>query len=137
MQTEIIIQVLTPHIQAAMERLLEELTQTWDTGAFETGVRQIMEIVEACFVQIAWNEHLADPENLKRLKQWGAKLGMKFKEYRYLTLRLHSGKRIRIRSPYFLKAAAKRGRKKEARMDVGNIWDCPVWGLRVRHRQTV
>ena len=112
MRTEIIIQVLTPHIQAAMERLLKEMTKTWDTGAFETGVRQIMDTVEACLLQIAWNEHLADAENLKRLKQWGAKLGMKFKEYRHLTLRLHSGKQIRVRSPYFLKAGAKRGRKK-------------------------
>ncbi len=137
MRTEIIIQVLTPHIQAAMEKLLEELTQTWDTGAFETGVRQIMNTVEACLVQIAWNEHLADAENLKRLKQWGAKLGMKFKEYRHLTIRLHSGKQISVRSPYFLKAAAKRGRKKTVQMDGDNIWDCPVWGLRDRHRQTV
>lgn len=137
MRTEMIIQVLTPYIKGEMEKLLEEMTQTWDTGAFETGVGQIMDIVEACLLQIAWNEHLADVENLKRLKQWGAKLGMKFKEYRYLTIRLHSGKQITIRSPYFLKAAAKRGRKKVGRMDAGNIWGCPVWGLRVRHRQTV
>lgn len=137
MRTEVIIQVLTPHIQAAMEKLLEKMMQTWDTGAFETGVRQIMDIVEACLLQIAWNAHLANAENLERLKQWGAKQGMKFKEYRYLTLRLQSGKQIKVRSPYFLKAAAKRGRKKVDRMDVGNIWDCPVWELRVRHRQTV
>ena len=135
MRTEIIIQVLTPYIQAGMEKLLEGLFQTWDTGEFETGVARIMEIVEACLLQIAWNAHLADVENLKQLKQLGGKLGMKFKEYRCLTIRLHSGKRIRVSSPYFIKAAAKRGRKKTDRMGAGSIWGWPAWELKHKHHQ--
>ena len=95
MRTEIIIQVLTPHIQAAMEELLRKLAETWDTGEFETGVRQTMDVVEACLLQVAWNEHLANAENLKQLKQLGTRLGMRFKEYRCLTIRLHSGKQIK------------------------------------------
>ena len=137
MRTEIIIQGLTPYIQAEMGKLLEKLSETWDTGAFETGVRQIMDKVEAYLLQIAWNAHLADTGNLKQLKQLGAKLGMKFKEYRCLTIRLRSGQQIRVNSPYFLKAAAKRGRKKVDRMDAGSIWVWLVWGLKDRHRQTV
>ena len=128
MRPETIIQIVTPYIQAKMEKLLAELNETWDTGQFEVGVSQIMDVVEACLIQIALNAHLAEEAKLKRLKELGGKLGMKFKEYRKLRVRLQSGQQIEVNSPYFIKTGRKRGRKNAVQMDVGGIWDCHAWG---------
>lgn len=127
MRTETIIQIVTPFIQAKMAQLLADLGETWNVGEFETGVGQIMDVVEACFVQIALNAHLAEEANLKRLKQLGSKLGMRFKEYRKLRVRLQSGQQIEVDSPYFIKAERKRGRKNAAQTDAGGIWGCRAW----------
>ena len=136
MRTETIIQVLMPFIQAKMEKLLTELSETWDTNEFEAGVREIMDVVEACLVQIALNAHLADEHKLNSVKELGGKLGMKFKEYRKLRVRLQSGQQMEVNSPYFIKAGRKRRPKNGVQMDEGGIWAYLVWGLRGKQRQT-
>lgn len=116
MQTKTIIQVMTPFIQAEMEKLLSAWDKSWDMSAFETGVGQIMKMIEAIFLQIALNAHLADKDKLNQLKQLGGKMGMKFKEYRPLTIGLQNGIQIEVTSPYFIKSRSKRkGRKGKRR----------------------
>jgi hypothetical protein len=49
---------------------------------------------------------------MTRLKKVFGSLGMRFDRYREVTVHLGSGRAIRIRSPYFVSTAPRRGRKK-------------------------
>jgi len=60
-------------------------------------------------------ERLTDPDFLAQLKRLAGKMGMKFKEYRTLRIRLGNGQQIAVATPYFLKTKPKRGRKKRAK----------------------
>ena len=55
---------------------------------------------------------LADKEILKEVRRFGGKLAYRFVSYQEVTLRLANGKSLKVRSPYFVKAKPKRGRKK-------------------------
>jgi hypothetical protein len=55
---------------------------------------------------------LEDKEILKEVRQFGGKLAYRFVNYQEVTLRLATGKSLKVRSPYFVKAKPKRGRKK-------------------------
>ena len=123
MQTETILQLFTPYIQKEIAKLSKELNETWDFRQFEDGMIKLINQLEACLIACVLEDCLTNSDFLARLKLLGGKLGMRFKEYRTIRVRLCSGLHLSITTPYFLKTKSKRGRKKEVQMGGGGIWD--------------
>ena len=57
-------------------------------------------------------EVLEDREVLAGMKRLGGKLGYRFVSYQEVSVRVGSGVQVNVRSPYFVKAGSKRGKKK-------------------------
>ena len=106
------LQAIMPYVKARIEKLSEELAATFDFAAFEQELMILMNQVSAIIIAAELTELLTSPEYLAHMKQLGARLGMRFKEYRTVTVYLANGQRIEIPTPYFVKARPKRGRKK-------------------------
>ncbi len=128
MQTDFIIQFFTPYIQRETAQLSKQLGETLDFRQFEDGMKKLMNQLEACITVCVLEEWLTNPDFLMQLKRVGGKLGMRFKEYRTLRIRLGNGLEITITTPYFIKTKPKRGRKKKGQMDGESILD---WRFRV------
>jgi len=127
MQTNLILQLFTPYIQKEIAQLSKELNKTWDFRQFEDGVMKLMNQLEACLITCVLEECLTDFAFLMRLKVLAGKLGMRFKEYRTIRVRLCNGWQVTITTPYFIKAKPKRGRKKKGQMGGENILDWKFW----------
>ena len=127
MQTDFIIQFFTPYIQRETAQLSKQLGETLDFRQFEDGMKKLMNQLEACITACVLEECLLNPDFLMHLKRLGGKLGMRFKEYRTLRIRLGSGLQITITTPYFIKTKAKRGRKKKGQMDGESILAWKFW----------
>jgi hypothetical protein len=123
MQTDSIIQFSTPYIQRETAQLSEQLSKTLDFRQFEDGMRKLMNQLEAYITMCVLEEYLTKRDFLMQLKRLAEKLGMKFKEYRTLRIRLQNGLEITITTPYFIKTKSKRGRKKKGQMVGGDILD--------------
>ena len=121
MQTDFIIQFFTPYIQRETVQLSKQLSETLDFRQFEDGMKKLMNQLEACITVCVLEEYLTNPDFLAQLKRLAGKLGMNFKEYRTLRIRLGNGVQISITTPYFIKAKPKRGRKKKGQMGGENI----------------
>lgn len=129
MQTETILQYFVPYIQKEIAKLSEELSKTWDFRQFEDEMMKLMNQLEACLIMCVLEERLTDPAFLMQLKLLGGKLGMRFKEYRTIRVRISSGLQLTITSPYFLKAKPKRGRKKRGPNGRGKHLGLEVLGI--------
>ena len=116
MRTNDILQLSTAYIQKELSRLSKELGETWDFEQFEKDVMALMNQLEACLIKVVLEELLTNPAILAWLKRLAGKLGMRFKEYRIVQVRLCNGLQIAITTPYFLKATPKRGKKKRGKM---------------------
>jgi len=123
MQTDSIIQFFTPYIQRETAQLSEQLSKTLDFRQFEDGMRKLMNQLEAYITMCVLEEYLTNRDFLMQLKRLAGELGMKFKEYRTLRIRLQNGLEITITTPYFIKTKPKRGRKKRGQMVGGDILD--------------
>lgn len=55
---------------------------------------------------------LRDREVLRKAKELGGRIGVRFVSIQEVEVRVGSGGKVRVRSPYFVKATPKRGRKK-------------------------
>ncbi len=127
MQTNSIIQFFTPYIQRETAQLAKQLSKTLDFRQFEDGMQKLMNQLTACITAYALEEWLTNPTFLVQLKSVGSKLGMHFKEYRTLRMRLGSGLHITITTPYFIKTKPKRGRKKKGEMGGESILVWKSW----------
>ncbi len=123
------LQLFTPYIQKEMAKLAEELSETWDFRQFEDGVMKLINQLEACLIACVLENCLTSLDFLERLKLLGGKLGLRFKEYRTIHIRLCNGLQLAITTPYFIKAKPKRGRKKEVQMDGASTWDWRFWAF--------
>jgi len=121
MQTNFIIQFFTPYIQRETVQLSKQLSETLDFRQFEDGMKKLMNQLEACITVCVLEECLTNANFMMQLKRLAGKLGMHFKEYRTLRVRLSNGSQITIMTPYFIKAKPKRGRKKKGQMGEESI----------------
>ena len=110
--TDIFVQAMGLFVKAGVEALSRELGETLDFATYERGLNGLMKEISAAIVTIKLTELYACADFLEQLKVWGAVRGMRFKEYRRVTLTLASGETIHVSTPYFIKAQPKRGRKK-------------------------
>ena len=129
MRTDLILHVYSHYIQIELSKLFEEFSQTWDTHRFETGVRRLMDELEACLMAVALNAILASRRFVEQLKAVGSQLGMRYKEYRTLQVRLQNGIEVTLKTPYFIKAQGKRGRKKPGPNGRGRHLGLQVMGI--------
>jgi len=79
-------------------------------------MKKLMNQLEACITVCVLEECLINADFMMQLKRLAGKLGMHFKEYRTLRVRLGNGSQITIMTPYFIKTKPKRGRKKKGQM---------------------
>jgi hypothetical protein len=88
-----------------------------------------MDELEACLLAMALNTNLGSRRFLEQLKAVGSQLGMRYKEYRTLQVRLQNGLEVTVKTPYFIKAEAKRGRKKKGPNGRGRRLGLQVMGI--------
>lgn len=112
MITDLFLQAVVKSVKARISTLSAELEATLDLATFEQELNELMNQVGSVIVAHKLTELLTSAEFLEKLKQLGSRKGMRFKEYRTVTVYLLQGKTIRIPTPYFIKAKPKRGRKK-------------------------
>lgn len=72
----------------------------------------LIDDVTTSIVQVCLQEVLAVKEGLSELKRIGTGQGLKFHGYRQIDVYVYTGRRVSIRSPYFVRRDKKRGRKK-------------------------
>src|SRR2546425_1239887 len=91
----------------------KELKAHRDFSAIEKGWAEQLNQLAAAVLEPLLRQQLEAAEFLTGLKRLGARLGMRFKAYRSLTIRLFNGHMITVSSPYFTQARPKhRGRKR-------------------------
>lgn len=129
MQIKTILQYFVPYIQKEIEKLSEELSKTGSFRQFEDEMMKLMNELEASLIECVLEVRLTDPAFLIQLQRLGGKLGMRFKEYRTIRIRLCSGLQVTTTTPYFLKAKSKRGRKKRGPNGRGKHLGLEVLGI--------
>ncbi len=129
MITDLFLQAIAHMVKERIETLSQEMVEMLDFATFEQELDELMGKVCTVISAIKLTELLASPEFLAKLKQLGAGKGMRFKEYRTVTVYFASGKTVLIPTPYFVKAKPKRGRKKRGPNGRGGHLGLEVLGL--------
>ena len=127
--TSLFLQTIAEFVKARIETLAQEMAATLDFATFEQEVNELMSQICTIIGAMKLNELLAAPEFLAQLKQLGARKGMRFKEYRTVTVYFATGKTALISTPYFVKAKPKKGRKKRGPNGRGCHLGLEVLGL--------
>ncbi|HIP71013.1 MAG TPA: hypothetical protein EYH05_06415 [Anaerolineae bacterium] len=129
MKTNLFLQAITQLVKVRIETLTQEMTETLDFATFEQELDELIRQVCTAISAIKLTELLASAEFLAQLKQLGARKGMRFKEYRTVTVYFATGKTALIPTPYFIKAKPKRERKKRGTNGRGSHLGLEVLGL--------
>ena len=129
MITNLFLQAVTQFVKVRIETLTQEMAETLDFATLEQELDELMRQVCTVISAIKLTELLTSAEFLAKLKQLGARKGMRFKEYRTITVYFATGKTTRIPTPYFIKAKPKRGRKKQGPNGRGSHLGLEVLGL--------
>ena len=129
MITNLFLQAVTQSVKVRIETLTREMAETLDFATFEQELDELMRQVCTVISAIKLTDLLTSTEILAKLKQLGARKGMRFKEYRTITVYFATGKTALIPTPYFVKAKPKRGRKKRGPNGRGGHLGLEVLGL--------
>ncbi len=103
---------LVQELEGQLERLQELLRTDLDFAALEEAVTESLDRVAACVLEQVIGPLLSDEGFVRTLKKPGGRPGMRLKDFREVGLRLGNGQEIRVRTGYFVKARAKRGRRR-------------------------
>ena len=112
MMLEKMLQDFARHLEVKLDELANRLGRDSDVAQLEGSLVAEMDKLCAGLLEQLLNARLSDPDWLAALKRLGGRSGLRFKEYRWITVRLYHGQCVRLRTPYFIKARPKRGRKK-------------------------
>lgn len=109
---EEITQALSEKIETAGSQIEDALL----TGSIKSATETIRDLANS-FEDLAWEVYLTNLLKCKTILAWlrqlGAQKALKFVSYQTIMITLPSGNKIRVRSPFFVKAAPKKGRKKK------------------------
>ncbi len=108
----LILQEFVARVQEQFEQLRELLLRSLDFAALEEALTGSFHEALGAVLGKLLQGVLTDRRWLDRLKRLGGRLGMRFKEYRVVRVRLGQGQVVEVWAPYFVKAAPKRGRRK-------------------------
>jgi hypothetical protein len=103
---------LLEELEGQIEQWRELLRTRLDFAALEEAVTASLDRIAATVLANLLAPLLSDEGFLGSLKGLGGRLGMRFKDYREVSLRLGNGQVIRVRTAYFVKALPKRGRRR-------------------------
>lgn len=103
---------LLQELEGQLEQLCELLRSELDFAALEEAVTASLNRVVAGVLAEVLEPLLSDDGFLRSLKGLGGRLGMRFKDYREVSVRLGNGEVIRVRTAYFVKALPKGGRRR-------------------------
>jgi len=99
-------------IEGELEALRGRLKRSLDFAEVERTLTTLVNQVLTALLEGVLRPVLSDAGWLERLRRLGGRRGMRFKEYRRVRVRLSTGMEVEVVSPYFIKAAPKRGRRK-------------------------
>ena len=109
---ETILNSFNEELKKKLTELEKSLHETLDFSGGEKAMAEIMNKFSATILEMMLNQLLAAPNFLAVLKEMGGRMGLKYKEYRTITVRLYNGQTIKVETPYFIKAKPK-GRKRK------------------------
>ena len=112
---EVILQDFEREVKEKLEQSMEELREKFDFAAIEQVLTEMLNKLLASLLEKIITELLAEKSVLKRLKKFGGRLAMRFKEYRWVTVQLGNGQTIKVRAPYFIKTPPKDKRRRKKR----------------------
>ena len=111
--------------QPLFEKIKEAGSQIHDSlilGAVHTATETIRQL-STWFEDLIWETYLTSLFKCKTILLWlrtlGAQKGLRFVSYQENWVTLPTGTKVRIRSPFFVKASPKRGRKKRGPQNRG------------------
>ena len=116
-------------VEEKVAELKEELKKKLDLNKIEEAIENIVKNLVARILGEMINGVLKEEETEQRLRELGGRKGLHLKEYRAVKVRLGNGENINVRSPYFIKAAGKRGRKKRGPNGRGSHLGLEVMGI--------
>lgn len=99
-------------LEGELEELQGRLKRSLNFAEVERTLTTLMNQVLTALLEGVLRPVLSDARWLQRLRQLGGRLGMRFKEYRRVRVHLSTGMEVEVVSPYVIKAAPKRGRRK-------------------------
>ncbi len=91
-----------------------------DFTGVEKAITEELAKLSAQLQQAMLNTLLLAGVFLSKLKIYAGTCGLRFKEYRYITVTLSNGKQIQVKSPYFMKAKPHSRRKKRGPNNSGS-----------------
>ena len=110
-----IIEDFARRMESRVLEITAEFTQTLDFAGLEAALNEECAKLNAALQQALLEALLLDAIFLEMLKQYAGQRGMRFKEYRRITVTLSNGQRIEVDSPYFIKVRASKKRRKKKR----------------------
>lgn len=109
---EPIIQEFIQQMEVESEELENTLPQSLDFSALERKLTDLTDQFTASILQALLNNIFTQAWFLTQLRTYAGTLGMRFKEYRPLTIQLNNGCSVCVMSPYFIKTPSKRKKKR-------------------------
>jgi len=109
------VQELLSEIEMKCQELGELVEEGLDFTSLEVAMREALNPLEVSLLKPLLQKVLDSQTLLSQLKKLGGYLGMRFKGYRQIEVRLGNGETIRVSSPYFSKAKPKSGPGKRAK----------------------
>lgn len=108
-----IIQDFARRLESRVLEITAEFTQMLDFAGLEAALNEECAKLNAALQQAMLQALLLDEIFLELLKRYAGRRGIRFKEYRRITLTLGNGQRIEVDSPYFIKAKPHKRRRKK------------------------
>ena len=107
---------IVPHFEAKVkEKEAEWVERLKQSFSYEEVEREVLSRTQELASEIlagVLKEVLEDEEVLESLKRFGGKLAYRFVGYRAVEVTVGNGRKVKVRSPYFVKVQSKRGKKK-------------------------
>lgn len=107
-----IVDQITAKVKGNLPDLVSSLNEDLSFGDFEHSLSRLVQDIVGVVVSPVLNGVLQDEGLLLRLREAAGCIGYRYKEHRWITVRVLEGVKVRVYSPYFIKKAPKRGRKK-------------------------
>ncbi len=116
------IEEITQGLSSKIETVGSQLEDALCSGSIQSATETIRDLANS-FEDLAWEAYLNNLLKCKTILSWlrqiGAQKALRFVSYQTIMITLPSGKKIQVRSPFFVKAAPKKGRKKKGPQNRG------------------
>lgn len=105
------LRTFTEQVKTIVQEFETQLWKTLNFSVVEKAISEILEHLATSLLEQLLKPLLRSASFLGYLKVVAGRMGMHFKEYRPLTVRLYNGHSLSVESPYFIKAVPKKGKK--------------------------